>query len=75
MQIHPIEKIKKRHPNEWLLIRVNRFDRARTLPLTGWLVAHSKDRDEIYRQMPRHRGLTLITHSENRLPRGYAAAF
>lgn len=73
--VQPIEEIKKRFKNEWLLIKVTRFDRLRTLPLTGRLLAHSKDCDEVYQEMGRHRGLTLVTHSENRLPKGYAAAF
>jgi hypothetical protein len=71
----PIEKIKKRFKNEWLLIQVTQLDRSRTLPLAGRLLAHSKDCDEIYQAMRRHRSLTLVTHSENRLPQGYAAAF
>jgi hypothetical protein len=75
MQAKPIETIKKRFKNEWLLIRVTKFDEARTLPLAGRLIAHSPDRDQIYKRMEREKSLALITHSENRLPKGYAAAF
>jgi hypothetical protein len=75
MQVKPIEVIKKRFKNEWLLIRVTRFDRARTLPLAGYLLTHSKDLDEVYEALPKYKSLTLVTHSDNRLPKGYAAAF
>jgi hypothetical protein len=40
-------------------------------PLTGYLLAHSKDRDEIYDQMVKIKGLTLVTYSEDELPKGY----
>ena len=73
MDAQPIEKIMKRYKDQWLLIRVIRFDRKRTLPLTGRLLAHSKDRDEIYEEMGKHKGLKLVTHSNPQLPEGYAA--
>ena len=72
MHAQPISKIRNRFENEWLLIRVVDFDRRRTLPLTGELMAHSKIRDELYpieRKYPKT--LTLIMHSDERLPAGY----
>lgn len=76
MQTQPIDAIRKRFKNEWLLIRVIDFDRKRTLPLTGRLIAHSKDKEELY-PLQRHyrKTLTYLTHTGERLPKGYAILF
>ncbi len=71
----PIESIRKKFHNEWLLIRVSKLDEATTTPLTGRLLAHSSDRDEIYRKSLAYKGLIFIDHSANKLPKGYAVAF
>ncbi len=76
MKSEPIGKIRKRFKNEWLLIAVDKMDKARTLPLTGRLLAHSPHRDEIYEEMLHHKELTLVTHCEpGVLPPGFGAAF
>ena len=75
MQEQPIGKIMKRFKDEWLLIRVMKFDRKRTLPLTGKLIAHSKDRFEIEQRDKKQKALTLTIFSGPPLPEGYAAAF
>ena len=72
MTTQAVSSIRKRFKNEWLLIRVVDFDRRRTLPLTGELIAHSKNRDELYPiEQKYQRTLTLIMHSDKRLPAGY----
>lgn len=72
MRVQPIGKLRERFKDEWLLIRVVDFDRKRTLPLTGKVVAHSKDLQELYPVGRRYtKDLILFMHSEERLPKGY----
>lgn len=69
MRVESIDRIRNRYRNEWLLIRVVDFDRKRTLPLTGRLIAHSKEREELYPAEHKHRGvLTLVTHTGEHPP-------
>ena len=75
MKIIDIQKLRKKFHNEWMLIGVDEMDEATTTPLRGHLLAHSKDRDEIYRKMRRYRRNTFLTYSEDSLPKGYAVAF
>jgi len=78
MKSQKIETIRKRFHREWLLIAVDKIDKMTTTPLTGRLIAHSKDRDEIYNKLlglKRIREIPFITYSEDRLPKGYAVAF
>ncbi|MBI2870835.1 MAG: hypothetical protein HYY14_03905 [Candidatus Omnitrophica bacterium] len=58
-----------------MLIAVDEMDRATTTPKRGRLLAHSPNRDEVYQAMLRHKKLTLVTYSDDRLPAGYAVAF
>ena len=75
MKNQPINKIRKRFRGEWLLIAVDRMDRATTTPRSGHLLAHSPNRDKIYEAMLHKKGTTLVTFSDDRLPAGYAVAF
>lgn len=75
MSIMNIQKLRKKFRCEWLLIGVDEMDEATTTPLKGHLLAHSKDRDEIYQKMLRYRHNTYLTYSEDTLPKGYAVAF
>lgn len=70
-----IDNIRRKYRREWLLIKVNKFDKTTSKPVTGRLLAHSPDRDEIYKKSLRYKGLILIDHSDKRLPKGYAVAF
>ncbi len=71
--VKPISKLKGHFKDEWLLIRVIDFDKKRTLPLTGELLTHCKDRDALYalERKYKKKSLTLIMHSDERLPKGY----
>jgi hypothetical protein len=51
------------------------MDHATTTPKRGRLLAHHASRERIHEAMLRHKGLALITHSDDRLPAGYAVAF
>ena len=75
MTSQPIERIRKKFRNEWLLIRVVKLDETTTTPLTGRLLAHSPDRNLIYRRSLAYKGMILIDHSADKLPEGYAVAF
>ena len=72
-----IENIRKRFRKrpEWLLIRVSRMDDSTTTPISGQLLAHSSDRDLIFKKSVSQKGLVMIDHSQNKLPEGYAIAF
>lgn len=74
MKSEPIQKIRKRFHREWLLIAVDEMDPSVPVLRRGHLLSHSKDRDEIYRAMMRHKELTLVAYSDDRLPAGYALA-
>lgn len=77
MKTEKIKYIHKRfskHP-EWLLIKVDKIDKSTNTPITGRLLAHSPNRDEIYRKSIEGKGLLMVEYTEHRLPKGYAAAF
>lgn len=76
MAVRTIDAIRRRYRNEWLVIRVTKFDKATTTPLAGRVLVHSPDRDVIFRKSMRYRGLVMVDHANSgRLPKGYAAAF
>ena len=76
MKSMPIDHIRRRYPGEWLLISVDKLDRATTTPQRGRLLVHSKDREVVYDYLlqtkPR---LPLVTYAEDSPPKGYAVAF
>jgi hypothetical protein len=72
----PIQMIRRRYRQEWLLIDVQKLDEATTTPTHGRLLAHSKDREDIYNRLLQTRvRLPLVTYSEDAPPKGYAVAF
>ena len=77
MKTQKIETIKKQFNREWLLIAVNKVDETTTIPISGKLIAHSPHRDEIYRKLLSLKRIhdILVEYSEDKLPKGYAAAF
>ncbi len=75
MKTEPIETIRKRFHREWVLVAIEKMDRATTTPLTGRLLAHSPRRHEIYARSRRYPKPALIVFSEDTFPKGFAAAF
>lgn len=75
MRSSPIEHIRRRYKREWLLIAVDKMDRATTTPQRGRLLAHSPHRDEIDRASITYPKPALVVFSEDTFPPGYAAAF
>ena len=61
-KVEDIVRIKRRYPKEWLLLTNITADKL-TRPVKGKLVAHSKNRDEIYDRLSRYRGGFYITYS------------
>ncbi len=77
MLTQKIERIKKGFHREWLLIAVDKVDEATTTPISGRLIVHSPHRDEVYRKLLslKRKCNILVEYSEDKLPKGYAAAF
>lgn len=74
-KVESIEKIKRRYRKEWVLIALDKIDEATTTPISGRLIAHSKVRDDIYKKMMHTTGKILVMFTEDKFPKGYAAAF
>lgn len=73
--ILPVEQIRRRYRNEWLLIAVDEVDETTTTPRRGHLLAHSPRRHEIYARSRRYARPAVIVYSEDTFPKGFAAAF
>jgi hypothetical protein len=64
MKKRDIETIKKIYANEWVLLADYEVDEFNE-PLSGVVIAHSQDRDEIYnRQMEIKRDLLILYTGE-----------
>lgn len=57
-----IETIKKRYKDEWVLIADYELDETLN-PLCGIVVAHSKNRDEIYKKQMDYDGNLCIEYT------------
>jgi hypothetical protein len=75
MKAQKIQDIRRKFRDEWLLIKVAKLDNATTKPLTGYLLAHSRDRDAIFKKSLAFKGPIFIDNSQDKLPKGYAVAF
>jgi hypothetical protein len=75
--VQKIETIKKKFPREWLIIAVDRIDEATTTPISGKLLFHSPHRDSAYRRLLvlKRKCPILIEYSQDKMPKGFAAAF
>ena len=61
-KVENITKIKRRYPKEWLLL-TNVVADELTRPMKGKLVAHSKNRDEIYARLKQVHGKISIEYA------------
>ena len=68
-----IEQIKKKYPNEWLLLIDCETDKMSS-PVSGVLVEHSKNRDEIYKKLRKYSGKLCIEYS-GKIPKDLAVMF
>jgi hypothetical protein len=69
MKPEKIEEIRKRIKDEWLLIDVTKVDKYNQ-SLEGQLLAHTKDRDEIWRRFREHKGDLLVMFSGELIEEG-----
>jgi len=70
-----IGDIQDRFAGEWLLIAIDEMNEETTMPRRGRLLAHSLQREEVYSEMLRHKGLAFVTHGRpGTLAPGYRAA-
>ena len=72
-RVQPISKLKRRYPKEWLLLTHVVTDEL-TRPVQGKLVAHSKNRDEIYDRLSKMRGKLGVLYT-GEIPRKLAVLF
>lgn len=69
-----IEAIKEQYKDEWLAVKVSKFSEG-TIPEEGELIAHSENREELWKQVPRNTKDTIyIFFSGDLRGRYYALA-
>jgi len=69
-----IEKITKTYKDEWVLVEVLKEDKEGN-PLDVKLIAHSKNRDDIYDKLKDTKGIDTAQFYTGEFPKKYAAAF
>jgi hypothetical protein len=69
-----ISDIKKKYKNEWVLLKVDKTDELNQ-PIAGKLIAHSKNRDDVYSKMKKTKGHTYTLYTGPFPREGYAVAF
>ena len=72
MEPEKIEEIRKKIKDEWLLIDVTKVDKYNQ-PLEGQLLAHTKDRDEIWQRFRENKGDLLVEFSGELIAEGKVA--
>ncbi|MBI3335535.1 MAG: hypothetical protein HY001_03495 [Candidatus Portnoybacteria bacterium] len=72
-----IETLKKRFPREWILVSVDKVNKATTTPISGKLILHSPRRRDVYHKLLsiKDRYNVLVEYTEDKFPKGHAAAF
>ncbi len=73
-RVQPISELKRRYPKEWLLLTHVVTDEL-THPVKGKLVAHSKNRDEIYARLKTVRGKHLGIEYTGKIPKDLVVVF
>jgi len=72
-RLESLSTLKRRYPKEWLLL-TNVVADELTRPIKGRLVAHSKNRDDIYDRLRTVRGGFAIEYT-GRIPRDLIVIF
>lgn len=73
-RIQPISTLKKRYPKEWLLLTHVTADEL-TRPIKGKLVAHSKNRDDIYDRLSHLRARSMCITYTGPIPKDLIVIF
>jgi hypothetical protein len=71
--IESIDEIKQRFPREWVLISNCSFDKLNCLS-KGRVIAHSKDRSEIYKKLMRYKEPLAVEYT-GPIPKDLAVMF
>lgn len=70
-----IEELKRQYKDEWVLVEVLEED-EQSRPVEVRLIAHSKNRDDIYDKLKETKGIDTFQFYTGEIPKkGYAVAF
>ena len=73
-QVQTLLALKRRYPKEWLLL-TNVVADELTRPIKGRLVAHSKNRDDIYDRLARVRAGSVCIEYTGKIPKDLVVVF
>lgn len=73
-RVQPISALKRRYPKEWLLLTHVTADEL-TRPIKGKLVAHSKNRDEIYDRLASSQAKSTCVTYTGKIPKDLVVVF
>ncbi|OGX44183.1 MAG: hypothetical protein A3I71_03155 [Omnitrophica WOR_2 bacterium RIFCSPLOWO2_02_FULL_63_16] len=73
-RVEALSKLKQRYPKEWLLLTDVVADEL-TRPIKGKLVAHSKNRDDIYDRLARTRAKSVSVEYTGNVPKDLVVVF
>ena len=73
-RVQPISTLKRRYPKEWLLLTHVTADEL-TRPIKGKLVAHSKNRDDIYDRLAHIRAKSVSVEYTGKVPKDLIVVF
>ena len=77
MKTQKIKNIRKRFPDEWLLIEVDKTNEATNTSISGKLISHSPCRDQIYKKLMSVKSKLpiLVDYAQHKLPKDVAVIF
>ena len=73
-RVQRLSALKRRYPKEWLLL-TNVVADELTRPIKGKLVAHSKNRDDIYDRLAHIRAKSVSIEYTGRVPKDLVVVF
>ena len=73
-RVEALSGLKRRYPKEWLLL-TNVVADELTRPIKGKLVAHSKNRDDIYDRLARIRAKSVSIEYTGKIPKDLVVVF
>ena len=73
-RVEALSTLKRRYPKEWLLL-TNVVADDLTRPIKGKLVAHSKNRDDIYDRLARIRAKSVSVEYTGQIPKDLVVVF
>ncbi len=73
-RVQTLSTLKRRYPKEWLLLTDVTADEL-TRPVKGKLVAHSKNRDDIYDRLARIRAKSTCVTYTGEIPKDLVVVF